>query len=158
MVTSLFYKGGIGVLKEIQVNKTKEMVYAMDEDSNVIARFPCSKAFVDGENSAGQAFDNAEDGTYEEGSEGDTEIMYPNNLTEDNIPYGWAYINIDARGRALHGGGSGLADPFAPYQDALLPTHGCFRMYNADVFWLAQAKKRSEATGIDVVITVVEDN
>jgi RHS repeat-associated protein len=44
-----------------------------------------------------------------------------------------AYIDTgDPRGRDIHGGGSGLADPYAP-QQGWVATHGCTRGQNADV-------------------------
>lgn len=44
-----------------------------------------------------------------------------------------AQINTgDSRGRWIHGGGSSLADPYAPNQ-ALMPTFGCTRACNAFV-------------------------
>jgi RHS repeat-associated protein len=44
-----------------------------------------------------------------------------------------AYINTgDPRGRAIHGGGSGLSDPFAPRQ-GWVPTFGCTRGQNEDI-------------------------
>jgi hypothetical protein len=57
--------------------------------------------------------------------------------------YGWVTFDmVDCEGRedgndrsgiCLHGGGSGAPDPFAPYQQ-LLPTYGCLRMYNQDLY------------------------
>jgi hypothetical protein len=56
--------------------------------------------------------------------------------------YGWLTFDmVDLEGRedgndragiCLHGGGSALPDPFAPYQK-LLPTFGCIRMHNQDL-------------------------
>jgi hypothetical protein len=56
--------------------------------------------------------------------------------------YGWLTFDmVDLEGRedgndragiCLHGGGSALPDPFAPYQK-LLPTYGCIRMHNQDL-------------------------
>lgn len=140
------------MLKEIQINKTKKMVYCLDEDYKVMAQFPCGTDFYPGTNDAGQARDNAEDGTYDVDTIGETDVDYPDKMEP---AYGWAYINIDDRGRALHGGGSNLDDPYEPYQE-LLPTYGCFRMYNSDIFWLANAKKYAEDNGTDVAITVAD--
>ena len=51
---------------------------------------------------------------------------------EQGAAYGTFYIHTgDSRYRDIHGGGSGLADPFAPYQ-GWVPTYGCLRMQNAD--------------------------
>jgi hypothetical protein len=61
--------------------------------------------------------------------------------------YGWQFYDMidcdnvrredgeNTNGRSgvgLHGGGSSLADPFAPYQK-LVATLGCLRMFNADL-------------------------
>lgn len=61
--------------------------------------------------------------------------------------YGWIFydmIDCDVKGKedgentngrsgvGLHGGGSSLQDPFAPYQK-LVPTLGCLRMHNYDL-------------------------
>jgi len=46
---------------------------------------------------------------------------------------GGAYIDTgDPRGRDIHGGGTGLPDPYAPRQ-GWVPTHGCTRGQNEDV-------------------------
>lgn len=51
---------------------------------------------------------------------------------QNNAPYGTFYITTgDPRGRDIHGGGSGCADPLADYQ-GWCPTYGCLRMQNAD--------------------------
>ncbi len=39
-------------------------------------------------------------------------------------------------GIGIHGGGSGLGTPFAPRQ-GWIPTHGCLRVQNEDLKWLA---------------------
>lgn len=60
------------------------------------------------------------------------------------LPYGWYTLDMEElegqerrygrAGIAIHGGGSGLGWPgcWAPRQ-ALLPTHGCIRLHNADI-------------------------
>ena len=140
-------------LKEIQINKTEKRVYLMDMDYHVFAELPMSTDYYEGTNSAGLAHGNAEDGVYR-----DTvwcDIDYPN---EDDLSasYGWGYLNIDGRGRALHGGGSNLGwdGSMEPFQE-LLPTLGCFRMHNADVWWMCQHYRRAKAAGIDVIVHVV---
>ncbi|MDR3563356.1 MAG: hypothetical protein P4N59_18245 [Negativicutes bacterium] len=71
---------------------------------------------------------------------GDTHETLPNgtyqNVTAElnsyGKPYGTFYITTgDSRARDIHGGGSGLGDPFAP-QQGWVPTYGCLRMQNAD--------------------------
>lgn len=140
-------------LKEIQINKTEKRVYLMDMEYHVYAELPMSTEFYEGTNEAGLAHGNAEDGLYRETVWCD--IDWPN---EDDLSaaYGWAYLNIDGRGRALHGGGSNLGwdGAMAPYQP-LLPTLGCFRMYNAHIFFLCLEWQRSVAAGIEPVVHVV---
>ena len=143
------------MLKEIQVNKTKCEVYAMDEDYNIMATLPCSITFYPGYNSAGQPRCNAEDGVYYAGDTVWVDVDWPDE-SDLSSAYGWGYINIDERGHALHGGGSNLGwdGAMEPYQD-LLPTEGCFRMHNADVYWLALQAQRSIAAGTGLVVHVV---
>lgn len=139
------------MLKEIQINKKKKLVFCMDEDYHVFAELPISTDYYEGENEDGQEYSNAEDGVY---TLNRVDIDYPNAVT---AAYGWGYINIDYRGRALHGGGTnlGFAGATEPFQATLMPTLGCFRMFNADVFWLCHQAERSRQDGIDVVIHVV---
>jgi len=149
------------MLKEVQVNKEEDKVYAMDEEYNVIAEYEMSKDFWPGENSAGEEFCNAQKGKYDlTDQEVDADGPYSNDgtrdLARDVLPYGWGYINIDARGHALHGGGSNLGwpDSDAPRQE-LTKTQGCFRMYNEDVFELAKMILKARSSGIKVELTVV---
>jgi len=141
------------VLKEIQVNKTAKKVYAMDEFYDIMATFPIGTEFYPGYNDAGEPRCNAPDGVYT-----DTvwvDVDWPD--ADDLVPgYGWGYINITDRGHALHGGGANLGEEGAmePFQP-LLPTLGCFRMHNADVYWLALQAQRSIAAGVELVVHVV---
>lgn len=140
-------------MKEVQVDKTKQKVFLLDEEYEIFGRLDMSTAFYEGFNSAGLARGNAADGVYK-----DTvwvDIDYPND--EDiSAGYGWAYLNVDGRGRALHGGGANLGYEGAmePFQE-LLPTLGCFRLHNADIFWLCQHWRRSVEAGIEPVVHVV---
>lgn len=140
-------------IKEIQINKTKEELYVMDESYETKATLPIGIAFYEGFNDSGQARGNAADGVYKETVWSD--IDYP---AEEDISagYGWAYLNIDGRNRALHGGGSNLGwdGSMEPFQE-LLPTLGCFRMHNVDIFWLCHHWNRSVAAGKEPVIHVV---
>ena len=141
-------------LKEIQINKTEKRVYLLDMNYEVFADLPCSTEFYPGYNDAGEPRDNPADGVYRETVWCD--IDWPD---EDDLStaYGYGYLNIDDRGRALHGGGSilGDGDALAPFQSRLTPTEGCIRMYNADVWWMCQHYRRAKAAGIDVVVHVV---
>lgn len=140
------------MLAEIQINKTKRKVYALDQDYKIIATFPCGTSFYQGFNENGEAYGNAEDGVYNDGA-----VWAEAKGTDADEPaYGWGYINIDDRGRALHGGGSNLDDPYEPFQ-VLLPTYGCFRMCNADVYWLALKFLEAEAAGCKPCVHVVSE-
>ena len=140
-------------MKEIQVNKTSCTVYAMDEFYDIMATMPMGKEFYPGYNDVGEPRCNAPDGVYT-----DTvwvDVDWPD--ADDLVPgYGWGYINITDRGHALHGGGANLGEEGAmePFQP-LLPTLGCFRMHNADIYWLSLQAKRSIAAGVELVVHVV---
>ena len=74
-----------------------------------------------------------------------------------NGAYGPAYGNFyitthDPRARDVHGGGSGLPDPYADYQ-GWIPTYGCLRMQNADGVELS---KMIIEGGNNVVLTVIK--
>lgn len=138
------------MLKEVQVNKTEGKVYLLDENYDVFGVLPISTAYYQdtGDRS------NAEDGIYRDTVWSD--IDYPDD--EDlSSAYGWAYLNIDERGRALHGGGSNLGweGAMEPFQQELMPTLGCFRLYNADILWLCYQWERAKAAGADPCIHVV---
>ena len=102
-------------------------------------------------NENGEPYCNALDGVYKD------ESVWAEAKGVDNNepPYGWAYINIDARGHALHGGGSNLGSGYNEPFQTLTPTLGCFRMYNADVYHLALMFLEAEKLGIKPCITVV---
>lgn len=138
------------MLKEVQVNKTEGKVYLLDENYDVFGVLPMSKEYYQdtGDRS------NADDGIYRDTVWSD--IDYPDD--EDlSSAYGWAYLNIDERGRALHGGGSNLGweGAMEPFQQELMPTLGCFRLYNADILWLCYQWERAVAAGADPCIHVV---
>lgn len=136
------------MLAEIQVQKLNKMCYALDELGKVIARFPISTDFYPGVNEYGQPRGNAENGIYN-----DSNVWAQAGRQEP--AFGNGYINIDDRGRALHGGGSNLEDPYEDFQP-LLPTYGCFRMRNADIEWLAKMFLHSIDLGIKPIIHIVD--
>ena len=142
------------ILHEIQVNKMKKRVYALDENYEVYASFIIGTDFYDGYNENGEPYSNVDDGVYPLNH---VDVDYPNALT---AAYGWGYINIDVeRGRALHGGGSnlGYVGALEPIQSELCATLGCFRMRNVDVLWLAIHANYARDNGVDVVIHVVSE-
>ena len=56
-------------------------------------------------------------------------------------------------GIGIHGGGSGLPDPFAPRQ-GWRKTHGCLRVQNEDNQKLVELVKKAQAKGGRVYLTV----
>ncbi len=58
-------------------------------------------------------------------------------------------------GIGLHGGGSGLSQPFAPYQSPpWVITHGCLRCRNRDLETVVREVKEAQAHGGKCYITV----
>lgn len=144
------------MIVEIQVNKTKKEIYAMDENWRTVFICPCSIDFYEGYNEYGEPYCNALNGTY------DNNYMYAEAKGQyaDEEAYGWGYLDLgDGRGHAIHGGGSNLGYPqcYDEFQP-LLPTLGCFRVSNIDAYYLALQFNHSLAQGKRPVITVVEEN
>jgi hypothetical protein len=81
------------------------------------------------------------------------------------VPFGPFFIPVydtSSRGKmaefhragiGIHGGGSGLPDPFAPHQGWQV-THGCIRTQNADVVKLAALVLAAIKAGGKVYLTV----
>lgn len=109
-----------------------ESIYWIDDDGRIVKLWSCSDK-VDRRtlNEFGQPRESLPNGTYTA------------RASEPGVKYGEAYGTFyidtgDYRGRDIHGGGSKLADPYAPRQDRLKPTLGCLRMYNSDGEELSQ--------------------
>ena len=133
------------MLKEIQFQRSRQTIYAMDENYEVIKSWPCHDDFFAGYNDEGEPRESLPDGTYPDVSAEITTAYGPG--------YGTFYITTgDPRGRDIHGGGSDLDDPFAPYQ-GWEGTYGCLRMQNADGEELSQMIIDA---GNSCVLTVVE--
>jgi RHS repeat-associated protein len=60
------------------------------------------------------------------------EVGYAGPIERDPRFGEWYIDTGDARGRDIHGGGTGLPDEYAPYQ-GWVPTWGCIRMQNQDI-------------------------
>ncbi len=134
------------MIKEIQFQRANQIMYAMDENYEVVGSWECRDDFVAGTNDEGQARASLPDGVHANVSA---------ELGNFGAPYGTFYIETnDYRERDIHGGGSGLPDSFAPYQ-GWVPTLGCLRMQNADGEELAQMIIDSADNGIQVTLTVV---
>lgn len=143
------------MLKELQVNKTKKTAYCLDENYHVFADLPIGTAYYEGTNDAGQARGNAEDGVYRETVWIDIDYPDADDLSDG---FGWAYLNIDSRGRALHGGGANLGHEGAMEAlQPLLPTYGCFRMHNIDILWLCYHWNQAVAAGLEPCIHVMSE-
>lgn len=133
------------MIVEIQYQRSKQRIYAMDENYNEVASWECRYAFYAGYNENGERRESLPLGTYHH--------VYAEITDEYGPSYGSFYITTgDPRGRDIHGGGSGLADPFALRQ-GWVPTYGCLRMQNEDGIELAAM---IIASGNDVTLTVVE--
>ena len=52
------------MIKEIQFQRSKQMMFAMDEQYQVIGQWPCKDDFVPGYNAAGDPRGSLPDGTY----------------------------------------------------------------------------------------------
>ena len=134
------------MIKEIQFQRRKRTIYAMDENYNVVGQWECRDDFVPGYNASGDPRGSLPNGLYTHVHAEVTHGCY-------GPAYGNFYITSgDPRGRDIQGGGSGLPDPYADYQ-GWVPTYGCLRMQNADGVQLAQMIIDS---GNDVELTVVE--
>lgn len=121
-------------------------MFAMDEQYQVIGQWPCKDDFVPGYNAAGDPRGSLPDGTY-------TSVWAEVTNGKYGAPYGNFYITSnDPRGRDIHGGGTGLPDPYADYQ-GWIPTYGCLRMQNADGVELS---KMIIEGGNNVVLTVIK--
>lgn len=107
---------------QLQFIRSKQRLYTMDDRGLVINSYECRSALVPGYNDQGQPRESLPNGNYWCRAE----------IGNFGVPYGTFYITTgDYRARDIHGGGSGLTDPYAPYQ-GWVPTLGCLRMQNAD--------------------------
>ncbi len=109
-------------------NRGIQTLVVMDDSAAVAALYDCHDDFVAGKNDEDQPRASLPDGDYTVSAEEPGQ-----SAAEANGPaYGTFYIKTgDPRGRDIHGGGSGLNDPFAPRQ-GWVPTYGCLRMQNVD--------------------------
>ena len=103
----------------------KEQAIIFEYDDGTATPFECRDDFVPGQNDEGQERESLPNGNYIVSAEDP-------GSTANGPAYGTFYIETgDPRERDIHGGGSGLADSFAPRQ-GWVPTYGCLRMQNAD--------------------------
>lgn len=115
-------------LAQLQFIRSNQRIYAMNRFGQVLKDYECRSDFVPGCNDVGQRRQSLPNGNYTVSAD------YPGMdlAAEQGAAYGTFYIHTgDYRYRDIHGGGSGLSDPFAPYQ-GWVPTYGCLRMQNTD--------------------------
>lgn len=116
---------------QMQFMRSKQRMYLMNDQGQVIKDWECRDDFFPGYNENGEPHASLPNGTYPHCWAEITNGKY-------GAAYGTFYITTgDSRARDIHGGGSGLPDPFAPYQ-GWLGTYGCLRMQNADGEELSQ--------------------
>lgn len=114
-----------------------ELIYSQNDqritaklDSGEIRSWECRNDFEEGCNESGEPHETLPIGEYICSAE-------PPGIKQEES-YGTFYIYTgDSRGRDIHGGGSSLPEPYAPYQGWLC-TYGCLRMQNADGEELSQ--------------------
>lgn len=87
----------------------------------------------------------------------------PQKIPMGEAPYGYWFIPIygpaaelyERVGLAIHGGGSGAEDPFAPRQGWVV-THGCLRLQNEDMDRLAKSILWAMKHGGRITLRVVQ--
>lgn len=101
-----------------------DQVIIFEHGDGTATPFECRSAHFSGFNEAGDPYESLPLGEYIAHAE-----VPP---AENSSEFGSFYISTgDARGRDIHGGGSGLDDPLAA-QQGWYPTLGCLRMQNED--------------------------
>ena len=125
-------------------SRTEQMIFC-DHGDGSCTPFECRNAHFSGYNDAGEPYETLPLGEYV------AHAYEP--PAEDSVEFGTFYISTgDARGRDIHGGGSGLDDPKAARQ-GWYPTLGCLRMQNEDGEALSRLILEN---GNDVVMEVRE--
>ena len=98
------------MVKEIQFQRSKQRIFAMDERYNLIGDWECRDDFVPGYNEAGDPRGSLPDGVYTNVSAEVTNGAY-------GAAYGTFYITThDPRARDIHGGLIRLQDVKAGYR------------------------------------------
>lgn len=134
------------MLKEFQFQRSKRKMFAMDENYHVFKEWECRSDFVAGKNTQGLQRESLPNGNYNHIVAEITSIY--------GAAFGTFYITTgDKRARDIHGGGTGLPDPWAK-QQGWVPTFGCLRMQNEDGEELVNLIWEAQMAGINVVLTV----
>lgn len=140
------------MLATLTYKRADQALYAYDDAGELIDYWECRDAFVPGYNDYGQPRASLPNGTYN--GPNDQGLMAEITGGAYGPAYGTFYITTgDPRGRDIHGGGSGLEDPFSPYQ-GWVPTLGCLRMQNQDG---EQVAAMIEESDLPVSLSVVEE-
>lgn len=159
------------MIKEIQFQRAKRTMFAMDEMYRVVAQWACHDDYFETSyDSDGNIVhhDRLPLGIYtgpkdEYGSpRGLVAEIKGEDYDDYGAGYGNAYITTgDYRSRDIHGGSSNVDEPYADYQfgeppddeDNWTPTYGCLRMRNKDCVELARMIKDSS---YNVILSVVD--
>ena len=113
-------------MSSLLYKRSEQTLYYLDNDNNVSTYYECHSDFEEGFNEEGVPRESLPNGDYSCWAEDYSTAC------NNGASYGTFYIHTgDSRGRDIHGGGSSLPDPYAPYQGWLC-TYGCLRMQNAD--------------------------
>lgn len=134
---------------QLQYQRSKDRIYAMNDAGGVVMDFECRHDFFEGFNSEGLERETLPNGLYPHAWAEITNGKYGRS-------YGTFYITTgDPRGRDIHGGGDGygIRDPYAPRQ-GWLPTYGCLRMQNEDGEALSRWMIEN---GNDMLLEVVDE-
>lgn len=135
------------MIKNLIYSRMCQEIYACDEEGTIVKSWECRDDFVPGYNEEGQPRESLPDGVYPD-IQADIEDL--------EEAYGSFYITTgDYRGRDIHGGGSGLPDPYAARQ-GWVPTWGCLRMQNEDGIELCGLINEAQDAGVEVSLHVGE--
>ena len=138
------------MIQQIIFSRDAQEISAIGYDGNIIATWECRDDFVSGFNEEGEPRESLPNGIY---TDLEADVYDPG---EQDQAFGTFYITTgDPRGRDIHGGGSGLFDPYAPRQ-GWVPTWGCLRMQNEDGIELCEMINEAAEKGMSVRL-VVED-
>lgn len=136
------------MIKNVVFSRLSQTITTYDDAGEEICTWECRDEFEEGFNEYGQPRESLPNGVY---PDIEAEIHQPGEL---DPAFGTFYISTgDERGRDIHGGGSSLEDPYAPYQGWRC-TYGCLRMQNADGEELSAMIMEAAKYGLSVTLHV----
>lgn len=136
------------MIQQIVFSRDEQKISAIGYDGNIMGTWECRDEFEEGLNEYGQPRESLPDGIY---TDLEADVCQPGELEP---AFGTFYISTgDERGRDIHGGGSSLPNPYAPYQGWRC-TYGCLRMQNADGEELAGMIQEAIQSGLTVTLHV----